>query len=187
MADVETVPSVPSVPRGHTPQGGVLVGSTGARRRAVVYEDPQCPACKGFEDVSGDLMRREVAAGAVVVEYRMMTFIGPGSLPANNALALAAERGDFDALRQWLFAVQPEEGTQITVETILGAARDAGIVDPDFEQGLRGGRHEAWVLAVAEEFSGQNQVGTPAMVLDGEPVETAVLLDPDALGRLVRG
>lgn len=183
MADEETVPTVP---RGHTPEGGVLVGSAGARRRAVVYEDPQCPACRGFEDVSGDLVRREVAAGAVVVEYRMMTFIGPGSLLANNALALAAERGDFDALRQRLFAVQLEEGTQITVEAILGTARDAGIIDADFERGLRDGRHEAWVLAVAEEFSGQNQVGTPAMVLDSEPVQTAVLFDPDALGRLIR-
>ena len=153
----------------------------------MVHEDPQCPACKQFEDVSGDLVRREVAAGALVVEYRMTTFIGPGSLPANDALALAAERGSFDVLRRRLFAAQPEEGTQITVEQILAAAVDAGINDPDFDLGLREGRHEEWVLMVDEQFSEQNREGTPAMVLDGVPVDTAVLFDPGVLGALLRG
>ena len=63
-------------PPGHTPDGGVLVGSQGARRRLVVFEDLQCPYCREFEAVSGDLLRREVAAGAVAVEYRIRSFIG---------------------------------------------------------------------------------------------------------------
>jgi hypothetical protein len=32
-----------AVPSGHTAEGGVLVGSEGARRRLVVFEDPQMP------------------------------------------------------------------------------------------------------------------------------------------------
>src|SRR3984957_10081100 len=63
-------------PPGHTPDGGVLVGSDGARSRLVVFEDPQCPYCREFEDVCGDLLRREVAAGAVAVEYRIRSFLG---------------------------------------------------------------------------------------------------------------
>src|SRR6202020_3190915 len=98
-------------PSGHTPEGGVLVGSEGARRRLVVFEDPQCPYCREFEEVSGDLLRREVAAGAVAVEYRMRAFLGPESVRADNALALAAEAGRFDGLRKALFAAQPPEGT----------------------------------------------------------------------------
>lgn len=184
--DVMADDTAPTAPAGHTPDGGVLVGQKGARRTAVVYEDPQCPACKQFEDVSGDRVRREIASGSLAVEYRMMTFIGPGSLLANDALALAAEHGGFDALRQRLFAVQPREGSQLTVEQILAAAADAGITDPDFEQGLREGRHEEWVLAVGDAF-GERVQGTPAMVLDGEPVDTAVLFDPEALGALLRG
>ena len=43
-------------PAGHTPDGGVLVGSDGARRRLVVFEDPQCPYCREFEDRAGDLV-----------------------------------------------------------------------------------------------------------------------------------
>ena len=78
-------------PGGHTPEGGVLVGSDNARRRLVLFEDPQCPYCREFEEVSGDLLRREVAAGAVAIEYRMRCFLGVESVRADNALALAAE------------------------------------------------------------------------------------------------
>ena len=45
------------------------------------FEDPQCPYCRQFEEVSGDGLRREVAAGAVVVEYRMRCFLGRGIGP----------------------------------------------------------------------------------------------------------
>ena len=51
-------PTATPAPSGHTPDGGVLVGSDGARRRLVVFEDPQCPYCRQFEEASGDLLRR---------------------------------------------------------------------------------------------------------------------------------
>ena len=60
-----------AVPSGHTRSGGVLLGSTSAHRNMVLFEDPQCPYCRRFEQRSGDMLRREVAAGAVAVEYRM--------------------------------------------------------------------------------------------------------------------
>src|SRR5664280_2228253 len=114
-------------PARHTPDGGVLVGSVGARRRLVVFEDPQCPHSRQFEEVSGDLLRREVAAGAVAVEYRMRCFLGPESVRAVNALALAAEAGRFDELRWELLAAQPPEHTGgFTTEDLLDFGRRAG-------------------------------------------------------------
>ena len=88
-----------AVPSGHTPEGGVLVGADNARRRLILFEDPQCPYCRRFEQVSGDLLDRE-SAGAVAVEYRMRCFLGIESVRADNALALAAEDGKFDELRR---------------------------------------------------------------------------------------
>src|ERR1700684_2499945 len=113
-------------PPGHTPDGGVLVGSEGARRRLVVFEDPQCPYCRRFEEVSGDLLRREVAAGAVAVEYRMRCLLGEESGRADNALALAAEAAGFDQWRRELFATQPPEGTGgFTVTDLIQLGRRA--------------------------------------------------------------
>ena len=176
------------VPSGHTPDGGVLVGSEGARRRLVLFEDPQCPYCRRFEEVSGDLLRREVAAGAVAIEYRMRCFLGAESVRADNALALAAEAGQFDQLRREFFADQPLEHTGgFTVSDLLEFGRRAGLSGPGYENGVREGRYEKWVVAVDRDFEKQDPAGTPSGILDGRQLQTKVLYDPEALGALIRG
>ncbi len=174
-------------PGGHTSEGGVLVGSDNARRRLVIFEDPQCPYCRRFEEVSGDLLRREVAAGAVAVEYRMRCFLGIESVRADNALALAGESGRFDELRRELFANQPAENTGgFTSAELIELGRRCGLADPDYERGVRDGRYEAWVLETERAFQDQDPQGTPAALLDGRPVEAQLLYDPGALGTLLR-
>jgi hypothetical protein len=176
------------VPSGHTPDGGVLVGSEGARRRLVLFEDPQCPYCRRFEEVSGDLLRREVSAGAVAIEYRMRCFLGVESVRADNALALAAEVGHFDQLRRELFADQPLEHTGgFTVSDLLEFGRRAGISGPGYESGVRERRYEKWVVAMDRDFEKQDPAGTPSGILDGRQVQTKVLYDPEGLGALIRG
>jgi Thioredoxin len=176
-----------ATPGGHTPDGGVLVGSEGARRRLLLFEDPQCPYCRQFEEVSGDLLRREVAAGAVVVEYRMRCFLGVESVRADNALALAAESSRFDQLRQALFAAQPPENSGgFTVTDLIDIGWRAGLSSPDYERGVREARYDQWVVQVDRTFADQDPQGTPAAVLDGESVPLEVLYNPEALGALIR-
>jgi hypothetical protein len=175
-------------PSGHTPEGGVLVGSAGARRRLIVFEDPQCPYCREFEDVSGDLLRREIAAGAVAVEYRIRSFLGNESVRAANALAAAAEAGSFDELRREMFANQPPEHSGgFTIEDLLDLGRRAGLTSPDYVTAVHEGRYERWVGEIDKVFEGQDPDGTPSAVLDGQPVGSETLYDPDALGALIRG
>lgn len=179
--------AAPPSPVGHTAQGGVLVGSDNARRRLVVFEDPQCPYCRQFEEACGDMLRREVAAGAVAVEYRMRCFLGPESVRADNALALAAEAGRFDQLRREVFAAQPPEHSGgFTVDDLLGLGRAVGLDQPGFVSGVREGRYEPWVVEVDRAFQDQDPQGTPAALLDGRPVDPSVLYDPEALGALLR-
>ena len=176
------------VPSGHTPAGGVLVGSDGARRRLVVFEDPQCPYCREFEEASGDLLRREVAAGAVAVEYRIRSFLGDESVRAANALAAAAETGRFDELRREIFLDQPPEHSGgFTVEDLLEIGRRAGLTSPEFATAVRQGRYEPWAREIDAVFEGQDPYGTPFAVLDGQPVESGTLYDAEALGALIRG
>ena len=176
-----------AVPSGHTPEGGVLVGSEGARRRLVVFEDPQCPYCRKFEDASGDLLRREVAAGAVAVEYRIRSFLGNESVRAANALAAAAETGRFDELRREMFANQPPEHSGgFSTENLLDLGRRAGVTSPDYVTAVQESRYESWVREMDEVFEEQDPDGTPSAVLDGRPVDSETLYDPDRLGALIR-
>lgn len=165
-----------------------MVGSDSARRRLVLFEDPQCPYCREFEEVSGDLLRREVAAGAVAVEYRMRCFLGVESVRADNALALAAESGRFDQLRREVFAHQPAENSGgFTVTDLIDLGRQAGLTNPDYERGVRDARYEEWVIERDRAFGHQDPQGTPAGLLDGQPVDSELLYDPEAFGALLRG
>jgi hypothetical protein len=153
----------------------------------VLYEDPQCPHCKRLEETSGDLLRREIAAGSVNVEYRMRCFLGTASVRASNALALAAEAGHFDQLRAVLFAAQPPEGSNgFDSDDLIELGRQAGISDPSYASGIREGRYEPWVQRTDEGFQLDDPDGTPAASLDGQPIDQQILFDPDVLGDLIR-
>ena len=176
-----------AVPPGHTAEGGVLVGSQGARRRLVLFEDPQCPYCRTFEQASADLLSREIAAGAVAVEYRIRSFLGDESVRAANALAAAAQAGGFDELRREIFDNQPPEHSGgFSVEDLLDLGRRAGLTSPDYVTAVQEERYARWVREIDDVFDEQDPDGTPAALLDGRPVESETLYDPDSLGALIR-
>jgi len=165
-----------------------VVGSEGAPRKLLLFEDPQCPYCREFEEVSGELLRDAAAAHALVIEYRMRCFLGAESVRADNALALAAEAGQFDALRRALLVAQPpEQSGGFTVADLSAAGRGVGLTGPDYVSGLREGRFEPWVIAMDREFEQQDPRGTPAARLDGQDVGPDILFDPTSLGALLRG
>jgi hypothetical protein len=152
----------------------------------VIFEDPQCPYCRQFEQVSGGLLRSAREGGALATEYRMRCFLGAESVRADNALALAAEEGRFDELRTELFAAQPVEGTGgFTPLDLLALGQRVGLTSPGFVSGVHEGRYMAWVLRLEAMFQKQDRQGTPAAWLDDRPVEARVLNDPEALAVLL--
>jgi hypothetical protein len=152
-----------------------------------LFEDPQCPYCRAFEEASGDLLRREVAAGAVAVEYRIRSFLGAESVRAANALAAAAEVGRFDELRRAIFDNQPPEHSGgFTIEDLLELGGRIGLTAPGWVTAVREGRYASWVQAMDVAFQAEDPDGTPSGVLDGVRVAEATLYDPDALGALIR-
>jgi protein-disulfide isomerase len=171
-----TDPGTP--PSGHTPEGGVLIGNAKASRSMVLFEDPQCPYCRQFEELNGPVVAAALGAGELAVEYRMRCFLGPESVRADNALALAAEAGRFDQLCQALFATQPPEGTDgFTTEDLLRLGARVGLTGSNFVSGVRTARYEKWVLSREAEYQEQDPQGTPAAWLDGNPMDSNVLFD----------
>jgi protein-disulfide isomerase len=171
-------------PSGHTPEGGVLVGSANASKHMVLFEDPQCPYCREFEERNGHLIAAALEGGELAVEYRMRCFLGPESVRADNALALAAEAGRFDELRRALFANQPPEGTGgFTTEDLLRLGAQVGLTSADFVSGVRESRYATWVLGREADYQAQDPQGTPAAWLDGNPIDSNVLFNSAALQR----
>ena len=175
------------IPTGHTPEGGVLVGDTHARKAMVLFEDPQCPYCREFEEVNGPFITAASDAGELVVEYRMRCFLGPESVRADNALALAAEAGRFDTLRRALFAAQPPEGTGgFTIEDLLRLGAQVGLTDSAFATGVRTARYAKWVQRREALYQSEDPQGTPAAWLDGRPIDSSVLFDGSAFEKRLR-
>jgi hypothetical protein len=174
-------------PTGHTRDGGVLLGNGDAPKGLVLFEDPQCPYCRQFEAVNGALVTATIKGGELAVEYRMRCFLGPESVRADNALALATEAGRFDELRHELFAHQPEEGTGgFTIDDLLDLGEYVGLTDRSFIWGVREARYEQWVLAREARFASEDPQGTPAAWLNGRPIDSDVLFSPPAFERLLR-
>lgn len=175
-----------AAPSGHTPDGGVLVGDPGASRRLLLFEDPQCPYCRQFEELNGDLITAGIAAGKLSVEYRMRSFLGPESVRGDNALALA-EAGRFDDLRRLLFASQPPEGTGgFTTEDLLRLGASSGLTDPDFVSGVSDARFAKWVVQQEAIYQSQDPQGTPAAWINGQPIDSDVLFDKASLEQRLR-
>jgi protein-disulfide isomerase len=178
-------PLVP--PRGHTAEGGVLVGDTNARKSMVLFEDPQCPYCREFEELNGARITAALAAGELAIEYRMRSFLGPESVRADNALALAAEAGLFDELRHELFAAQPPEGTGgFTNEDLLRLGAQVGLNAPDFVSGVQEARYEQWVQRRETLYQAEDPQGTPAAWLNGRPIDPGVLFNQQEFEKRLR-
>jgi Thioredoxin len=176
-----------ATPSGHTSDGGVLVGDPQARTSMVLFEDPQCPYCREFEETNEALITSAVDAGELAVEYRMRCFLGPESVRADNALALAAEAGRFDELRRALFAAQPPEGTGgFTTEDLVRLGAEVGLTDSDYVSGVEEARFEQWVRDRETLYQAEDPQGTPAAWLNGSPLDSSVLFDRRAFERRIR-
>ena len=176
-----------AIPSGHTPEGGVLVGDADASHQMILFEDPQCPYCRQFEELNGPAIAVARDAGEVAVEYRMRCFLGAESVRADNALALAAEAGRFDELRQALFSEQPPEGSGgFTSEDLLRIGAQVGLTGSDYVAGVREARYEKWVLQRERAFGTQDPQGTPAAWLDGDQLDSRVLFETGLLERRLR-
>ena len=108
----------------------------------------------------------------------MRCFLGPESVRADNALALAAEAGRFDELRHELFAHQPEEGTGgFTIDDLLELGARVGLHDRTFISGVRQARYEQWVLSRGTRFAREDPQGTPAAWLNGRRIDPRLLFE----------
>lgn len=155
-------------PLGATASGGIVVGDASAPVKLVIYEDPQCPICREFEQINGKTLENAVTAGKVSVEYRMRSFLGVESVRADNALAAAQADGKFEALRATLFAHQPVERTGgYTTDDLIALGRSVGLTDASYLDAVRSMTYRAWVGFVDDQASRDGNVGTPQIVKVG--------------------
>src|SRR5829696_277651 len=175
-----------SAPAGSTPQAvtlenGVAVGRPDARAVIDLYEDPQCPACREFEQQVGPSVAEWVASGSSKVNYHVISFLDRASTTryssrAANAFYCAADAGVFVRYHDLLYAAQPEEGSAgLSDEQLVQFGRQAGATSDSFAQCVTTGRYSDFVSRITGQSNREGVLSTPTVFVNGEVIQTPSL------------
>jgi protein-disulfide isomerase len=170
----------------------VRIGDPDAPVTVTVYEDFLCPACKSFEDASGDTLAALVAEGTAAVEYAPVAILDrysddEYSTRAVNAAGVVTDAAGpeaFLAFHDLLFANQPAEGgAGLSDDELIELAEQAGATGERVESGIRDRVFDDWTRHVTDSASRNGLTGTPTVLVDGEVLD---LRTPQGLEAAVR-
>lgn len=172
-----------AVPDGATQAGdGVAVGEPSAPVTIDYWFDFQCPYCAEFENEAGPVLQELVDDGTARVVYHPAAFLGDESYRAANAFGCAIDEGSPVDFLTELFANQPEEGSGgYTEDDLIAHAESAGIEGSQFEACVSDGTYSDWGASVTDAMRDQDISETPAVLIDGEPLDDPASLSADEL------
>ena len=152
----------------------------------TVFQDYQCPACKGAEDLLGKPLNDLSSKGEIKLQYHTLTFLdrnlrNDSSSRAAMAAAAADVVGKYEAYHDVVYSHQPkEEGVGYTDEQLRKElASEAGITGKDLttfqrvydnkqtEQFVKNGSDQG-----LQELQKFGSAGTPTFLVDGKPWES---------------
>ena len=94
------------------PQHGLVLGNPSAPVRVVEFADLQCPYCDEFATQAlPPLIAHYVRPGRVSIEFRNLSFIGPGSVLAGQAAAAAEQQNRLWNFVDLMYLNQGEENS----------------------------------------------------------------------------
>lgn len=179
----DTTGDAPAATPSGTADYSIFVGDEAAPTTITVYEDLQCPACRDFEQATGDQVATGIESGDVRVEYRLVSFLDGASgneysSRALNALLVTLDTAGVDAfksLHDALYADQPAEGgdgpeDDALIRAAVAAGADESAVTGPIEDKM----YEQWIKNATEAMSTNGVQGTPTVFVNGQRVEDAV-------------
>lgn len=167
-----------SAPRG-VDDYTVSVGEADAPTTITVYEDPQCPICKAFEDRVSGPVAQAVEAGDVRVDYRIVSFLDRASdneyssRAANALMAVQDVAGSaaFARMHATVYDHQPREGTAGPEDgQLVDWAVEAGAPEAKVRPLIEHDSFGQYVVNATDQMSRHGVNGTPTVLIDGKSV-----------------
>lgn len=162
--------------------GSAISFDNGAVTTIDVWEDPQCPVCKLFEDANGEYIESLIRDKKATVRYHVLSFLGDESVRAANASFCAADEGQYLDFHKAIYAVQsPVENSGFwSNETLVNMGKKIGISSAKFETCVNKGSKVDLVQAHYDSMSKYGVQGTPTVFINGkkwERTQNAFVLD----------
>jgi protein-disulfide isomerase len=156
-----------------TTNGSPITFDNGAVTVIDVWEDPQCPVCKLFEDANGDYIESLIREKKATVRYHVLSFLGDESVRAANASFCAADESQYLDFHHALYAVQsPLENSGFwSNETLVNIGKKIGITSKSFADCVTKGSKVEVVKANYDSMGKFGVQGTPTVFINGKKWE----------------
>lgn len=142
-----------------------------------LYEDYLCPACKQFQQASGETINQLVSSGKAKVVFHPVAYLNRFSTTeystrSSAASGCAAKGGKFKEFTDALFAQQPAEGSAgLSNDQLIDIGAGVGLNKDDFGGCVKDGTYQAWTEHVTDDASKAGVTGTPTIKVNGTAVE----------------
>lgn len=152
------------------PQSGYSIGKASAPVTVREFIDPQCPICKtAAVDTVPPLIRGPVRAGTARIIIVPLTFIGPDSATAAQAIGAAAAQGRAWPYTEILYANQGAENSGWATDDLLTgiAGTVPGLDVARWNTARTTGAVASGLFDAADLAKGQAVNATPTFVVTG--------------------
>lgn len=185
IANPSTASKVPSIAL--EADGYGLVFNKDATPVIDVWEDPQCPACKAFETVTGEYLTSLAREGRAKVVFHTLSFIGPESVTAANAGGCAADEGKYLEFHKAIYDKQPKENSgEWTSDAMIALGAQVGITSENFKTCVKDQKYKSWTQTVARDGASKNVNQTPTLLFNNQPVDRNAYYSPQSLEAILK-
>jgi protein-disulfide isomerase len=153
-----------------TENGSAILLNPGLAKVVDIWEDPQCPVCKNFEDAIGDYIDSLIREKKATVRFHVLSFLGDESVRAANASFCAADEGQYLDFHHALYAVQsPLENSGFwSNEKLVSIGKKIGITSTKFSDCVTNESKIDLVKANYESMTKFDVQGTPTIFINGK-------------------
>jgi len=151
-------------------QGSGLVLNPGAPIKIDLWEDPQCPVCRLFEEANGDYIEELVRTKKATVVFHVLSFLGDESVRTANAQFCAADEGHYLDFHKAVYLVQPalENSGFFTNANLVKIGDYIGLNSKTFTDCVTNATKFDIVKANYDSMEKYKVTGTPTVFINGK-------------------
>lgn len=153
-----------------TANGSAITLNPGLAKTIDIWEDPQCPVCRTFEQANGEYIESLIREKKATVRFHVLSFLGDESVRAANASFCAADEGQYLDFHKALYTVQsPLENSGFwSNDTLVKIGKKIGITSTAFESCVTKGSKVDLVQANYDSMAKFGVKGTPTIFINGK-------------------
>lgn len=157
--------------------GSGLVFNPEVKNQIDIWEDFQCPACRDFEAINNEFIKKVITEKMAKVVYHPLTFIGARStlgfnesIIAANAAACAMDEGKFVQMHEILYQNQAttENSGKFTNEYMISLGAKIGLTTMKYQDCVTKGNYSLWTETSASYAAVKNVNSTPTISVNGK-------------------